>query len=279
MSGPRNYTQSTIKRLFALSGNQCAFPGCTKTLVNSNNALDSCICHIEAANEGGERYNPNMNDTERADYNNLILLCPQHHAETNNVEKYTVDVLHKMKSDHESLCLNARIKANPSMLKNVINKIAEIDLEMTEDTPVFNVFDPKEKIQFNMIKDSAVLIKEYSVYQSKLNTLYNELEAAGSLKKEKLLQNIKMIYTEIKGKYVHNAENPINIIQSHSDAIFNDVYTMLYEKLKGSDIFEEDVLFGLRIIMVDAFLRCKILEEPVLYRSQTIHQGRGANKC
>jgi len=99
----RNYSQKTIKRLFALSGNQCAFPNCNRILVNQNNALDSNICHIEAAESKGQRYNPNMTDKERADYNNLILLCPIHHDETNNVDEYTVDVLRNMKKNHEQL--------------------------------------------------------------------------------------------------------------------------------------------------------------------------------
>jgi hypothetical protein len=54
MARSRSYTEMTLKRLFGLSGNRCSFPGCTKTLVNIKNASDSCICHIEAANNGGE---------------------------------------------------------------------------------------------------------------------------------------------------------------------------------------------------------------------------------
>ena len=77
--GARKYTDKTLKRLFGLSGNICAFPDCNALLVNEKNALDSNICHIEAANEGGERYNSSMTDEERADYSNLILLCRQHH--------------------------------------------------------------------------------------------------------------------------------------------------------------------------------------------------------
>lgn len=49
----RTYPQQTVKRLYALSGNQCAFSGCTATLVNSENASNSHICHIEAGNESG----------------------------------------------------------------------------------------------------------------------------------------------------------------------------------------------------------------------------------
>lgn len=102
MAGPRDYTDKTIKRLFGLSGNQCAFPGCTEIMTNDKNAKNSNICHIEAANEGGERFNPGMSDIQRADYPNLILLCVQHHDETNDVNKYTVDALKEMKSNHEA---------------------------------------------------------------------------------------------------------------------------------------------------------------------------------
>jgi hypothetical protein len=44
-----------------------------------------------------------MSDKERADYDNLILLCRKHHDETNAVTKYTVDVLQNMKKNHEQI--------------------------------------------------------------------------------------------------------------------------------------------------------------------------------
>ena len=118
---PRGYTRQTIKKLFALSGNLCAFPNCPERVVNENNAKNSNICHIEAAEAGGQRYNPNMTDIQRADYDNLILLCVQHHDETNDIEKYTVDVLKTMKQEHTSQYLGEKITKNPSMLNVLIN--------------------------------------------------------------------------------------------------------------------------------------------------------------
>ncbi len=83
----RNYLTLTIKRLYALSGNRCAFPGCERTFVNWEDDTNfSNICHIEDANPNTHkagRFNPNMSDKERADYKNLILLCPNHHIKTN----------------------------------------------------------------------------------------------------------------------------------------------------------------------------------------------------
>jgi len=261
--GPRDYSDKTLKRLFALSGNVCAFPGCSKRMVNHRNAKDSNICHIEAANEGGERYNPNMTDEQRADYQNLILLCVQHHDETNNVILYTVERLKEMKKNHESQLLNERINKNPSMLKNTIVSLSTIDLMQYPDTSTLNVVDPTEKIAFNALKRNATLIREYSVYHSKLNTLYTEMERQGSIVKEKLLRVIKLTYDSVKSSYVGDTKDWMQIVRSNSDSIFDDVYSRLYAKLEAAETWEEDIVLGLHIVMIDAFIRCKILEEPI----------------
>ncbi len=85
--------ESTIKKLFALSGNICAFPNCTQALVNENEDLIGEICHIEAAEEGGPRFNKNKTDEERRSFENLIILCPTHHEVTHNSTIYPVEKL------------------------------------------------------------------------------------------------------------------------------------------------------------------------------------------
>jgi hypothetical protein len=258
----RNYTNKTLKRLFALSGNQCAFPGCEKRIVNEKNAKDSNICHIQAASKDGERYNSLMTDEQRADYPNLILLCIQHHDKTNDVAKYTVGVMEDMKQQHESYLLNEKFRNNPSMLKNTINALSNINMENIHDTEETAVFNIKDKIDFNSIKRNIAIIQEYKVYHQKINSLYDELELQGSIKKEKLLSVIKLTYAKIKGEYVLNSEDTVGIIRQNSDNIIDDIYDELYEKIQNSDLWDEDVILGIRLIMVDAFMRCKILEEP-----------------
>jgi len=63
------------------------------------------ICHIEAASEGGERFNPNMTNEERRHYSNLLLLCYPHHIETNKVNEYPVVNMKIMKKNHEQLSM------------------------------------------------------------------------------------------------------------------------------------------------------------------------------
>jgi len=100
MSAP---TLPTIKRLFAFSGNQCAFPRCPLPLVDeSSGKVTGRICHIKAQNPGGPRYDPNQGDVERHAFENLLLLCPIHHdVIDSDIESYTVERLLQIKSEHE----------------------------------------------------------------------------------------------------------------------------------------------------------------------------------
>jgi hypothetical protein len=93
---------ATIKRLFARTGNSCAFPGCTERLVNDKGNLIAEVCHICADRVGGRRYDPTQSDEERQSHENLVVLCPNHHAEIDSDDAYTVDQLHKIKSEHEA---------------------------------------------------------------------------------------------------------------------------------------------------------------------------------
>lgn len=90
-----------VKKLFALSGNYCAFPGCNSFICDKDGNLIGEICHIEAAEPGGQRYNPNSNDEYRRSYDNLILFCSNHHRVTNNVKDYSTQELQKYKRTHE----------------------------------------------------------------------------------------------------------------------------------------------------------------------------------
>jgi hypothetical protein len=92
-----------IKLLFARSGNRCAFPKCPAPLA-LNGTLVGEICHIKGDKPGSPRYDAAQTDEERHAYGNLIILCPTHHAVVDDdPESYTVERLHKMKSDHEAM--------------------------------------------------------------------------------------------------------------------------------------------------------------------------------
>lgn len=93
---------ATLKRLFALSGNRCAFSQCTLPIVEDSGVVTGIVCHIKARSKGGPRYDPKQTVKERHEYANLVLLCSRHSKLIDSAPKtYTVDVLREMKEMHE----------------------------------------------------------------------------------------------------------------------------------------------------------------------------------
>lgn len=116
-------TTDVLRALFARSGNQCAFPGCTQPLINKKNKFIAQVCHIEAALEGGERYNPEGNDEHRRSYENLLILCYPHHVETDDVDEYPVERLLQIKTKHEQMFLNSDFKLDEAALHNLSSEM------------------------------------------------------------------------------------------------------------------------------------------------------------
>lgn len=91
-----------IKRLFACSGNRCAFPKCSAPMI-LDETLTGEVCHIKGKKLGSARFDPTQTDIERHAYENLILMCATHHTVIDDDEEtYTVERLRKMKATHEA---------------------------------------------------------------------------------------------------------------------------------------------------------------------------------
>jgi len=94
-------SESTVKRLFAKSHNQCAMPRCTSPLIIGEHVLGE-ICHIRARRKTGARYDPNLSPEQRDSFGNLILLCPTCHTLADKAPGiYTAELLGDIKEIHE----------------------------------------------------------------------------------------------------------------------------------------------------------------------------------
>ena len=108
----RRYSEKTLKTLFALSGNQCAYPECANPIVEpatgySRELVTGQICHIHAVAEKGPRGKPGLAQKELNSPENLILLCPTHHAIVDGQhESYPPEELKRWKRDHENRMRN-----------------------------------------------------------------------------------------------------------------------------------------------------------------------------
>ncbi|HEU5408871.1 MAG TPA: hypothetical protein VFU48_13970, partial [Nitrospira sp.] len=103
-NGPKEPSRPTVKRLFAVSGNLCAFPKCATPLVDpQSGSIVGEVCHIKGEKPGAARYDSAQTNEQRHGFDNLILLCNVHHkiVDDDNTA-YTVERLLQMKQQHES---------------------------------------------------------------------------------------------------------------------------------------------------------------------------------
>lgn len=251
----RNYTALTRTRLYSLAGNTCSHPDCNERLVSTNYNI-SDICHIEALNKGGLRYNPDSNDRERNDYPNLILLCKNHHgiidAEySDGSPLYSVAQLKDMKQVHEDAFEASRSSAfvvkSSSLIAKVIKNLSS-HLGQPKPSRTTHAFEIDDKIVFNKIDRHAGIIQKYSAYYGIIEPIYNEFESA---RKIALLESFNDLYLSCKGG------------SKSSDDVWDKVESLLIGKINREANLEysEEIEWCTKIIMVDAFLRCKILEE------------------
>lgn len=96
-------TRETLRELYLKSGNRCAFPGCQKSLFNGKGMFVGQICHIEAAEPGGVRFNKRQTNEQRRLASNLSLMCYDHHVETNDDSKFPIERMKRIKEEHEKL--------------------------------------------------------------------------------------------------------------------------------------------------------------------------------
>ena len=98
---PSRPSERTIKKLFAVSGNRCAFRRCTAALIQGDTVVGE-ICHINGAKPGSPRYDDRQTAAERHGFANLILMCGTHHTVIDDDEEaYTAERLVKLKAEHE----------------------------------------------------------------------------------------------------------------------------------------------------------------------------------
>lgn len=94
--------EDTLRLLWATSFGTCAFPGCHQELVcTKTNDVIGHVCHIVARKPTGPRGDASYTREQLDHFDNLLLLCPTHHAIVDkDTDTYTVEALKDMKALH-----------------------------------------------------------------------------------------------------------------------------------------------------------------------------------
>ena len=159
----RNYSQKTLKALFALSGNQCAHPECKNPVIvpateESDALVLNQICHIYALNEDGPRGKAGLTEKELNAPENLVLFCPTHHVIVDGQhETYPADMLKEWKQTHESEMqkrLSADLEsvqpavfAHPYFPTELVDQKIEDEVDILRKSRFFMEFD---RVRFSL---------------------------------------------------------------------------------------------------------------------------------
>jgi hypothetical protein len=131
----------THKMLWSRSGNQCAFPDCKAELVADISETDdpSVVgeeAHIVAKEEGGPRGISTLSGEQRDKYENLILLCRNHHKVIDDQpEFYPIEWLKDRKKDHvdwvkQNLSIDVKKQREDEIYASYIDELINlIDIE------------------------------------------------------------------------------------------------------------------------------------------------------
>lgn len=147
-----------------------------------------------------------------------------------------------------------------SNLATIINILS---LEKWDDSHIddnSNSFEIERKIQFNDLDDAREVIEEFRIYYKKVDEKYEEFDLLGVNKSYSVLRTIKEEYRKLK-----KTDNKDDIFFNTIENIKNKV--LISKNLSNIPIDEIELCID--ILVVDAFIRCKIFENPNNYNYVT----------
>jgi len=162
------------KILWGRSGNRCALPECRTLLVinktvSDREAIIGEMAHIKGENPTAARYDANMSDNERNGYDNLILLCGNHHKMIDDQPNtYTVEKLKEIKATHENWIESMTESEIVNVTFSELDAITKY-LNSVEPTPdeSFVLVPPKNKIDKNSLSGNTEKLIKIGLIQVK----------------------------------------------------------------------------------------------------------------
>jgi hypothetical protein len=123
----RAYPEAVVKRLYALSGNRCVFPGCETRLTDQVAPAEpptnlGKIAHIVGLGRQGPRADSAIPVADLNRIENLTLLCGVHHDLVDaNPRIYSVEVLATFKANHEAQIDGPGTAGPPRVMTETVN--------------------------------------------------------------------------------------------------------------------------------------------------------------
>ncbi len=147
-----------------------------------------------------------------------------------------------------------------SNLATVINILSKENWDKSEPVAEINSFEIERKISHNKLKSARAIIDDYTVHYGRVDKIYTEFDSQGSNKSSSVLSTIRREYAKAKSSVT-------------DDQLFFDVISKVEKKVLNSSNYTsipfDELELCVNILVVDAFIRCKIFENPDKYNYAT----------
>ncbi|MBN5253306.1 HNH endonuclease [Serratia marcescens] len=161
-------SEKAIKILWSNAAGICSFSGCNEKLSVAEAAEGAPytigeMAHIKGNRPGSNRYDIEQPATERDSYENLILLCPTHHTlidKVENVDRFSVEILHEMKSKHETSISNRLAVIKYESIDKLKDKISACLAESHQSWEQYGPLSDNAKKNPNSEQIYAIWISE-----------------------------------------------------------------------------------------------------------------------
>lgn len=191
--------------------------------------------------ESGVTFNPKGDS-----FDTIILLRDINGLDIDTLEKVFQLITKELSFD----TFDSKFKSG---LAHVINKLSLIDLSQCSVQFDSKDFDIDSKISVNNLYEFKSIINSYKIYHSIVQNIYDDFDAEGANKSFAVLQKINKEYEKLKSKY-------------SGDELYGIIAQNLKKQISQSSnldsFYDDDLELYVDIILVDAFIRCKIFKKP-----------------
>ena len=141
-------------------------------------------------------------------------------------------------------------------LATVINILSKEDWDKSQPVSEINSFEIDRKISHNNLNAAKAIIDDYTIHYGRVDKIYTEFDSQGSNKSSSVLSTIRQEYAKAKSTLT-------------DDQLFFEVISKVEEKIFNSSNYTsipfDELEICVNILVVDAFIRCKIFENPDNY--------------
>lgn len=209
----------------------------------------------------------NADQLRKQKYNNLYNIAFEPQNDIFDISSLEKDILDLQSEKMETVYqfIKAELGNMPdsirfnSDLATIINILAEVKLDEKEPLGNINMYEIDKKIEFNKLDIAASIIDDYKIFYNQVEKKYMEFDKMGLNKSMLVLQSLKKMYIDALLKNIYSSSDLLFV------GLIDEVKEIVLNSSNYSDISKEALEACASLLVVDAFMRCKIFKNPEGY--------------